>query len=92
MPETGLRAVVAMALAATEAKIREAGGTAAYAETSGRPQYAPTRGFYTRCGYDTAAVFDDFYAPGDANFRDVTDPRPWATVFDRAEKAKAAGR
>ncbi len=55
-------------LAATEAKIRAAGGTAAYAETSGRPQYAPTRAFYTRCGYDTAAVFDDFYAPGDAKY------------------------
>ncbi len=55
-------------LAATEAKIRAAGGTAAYAETSGRPQYAPTRAFYTRCGYDTAAVFADFYAPGDAKY------------------------
>ncbi len=55
-------------LAATETRIREAGGTAAYAETSGRPQYEPTRAFYTRCGYDTAAVFDDFYAPGDAKY------------------------
>lgn len=55
-------------LAATEAKIRAAGGTAAYAETSGRPQYEPTRAFYTRCGYDTAAVFADFYAPGDAKY------------------------
>ncbi len=55
-------------LVATELKIRAAGGTAVYAETSGRPQYAPTRGFYTRCGYDTAAVFADFYAPGDAKY------------------------
>jgi GNAT superfamily N-acetyltransferase len=55
-------------LEATEAKIRAAGGTAAYAETSGRPQYAPTRTFYTRCGYATGAVFDDFYAPGDAKY------------------------
>jgi GNAT superfamily N-acetyltransferase len=53
-------------LAATEARIRDAGGGAAYAETSGRPQYEPTRAFYTRCGYDTAAVFPDFYGPDDA--------------------------
>ena len=40
-------------------------GTALYAETSGRLQYAPTRSFYRRCGYREAAVFADFYAPGD---------------------------
>jgi GNAT superfamily N-acetyltransferase len=50
----------------TEKRVHSLGGTAVYAETSGRAQYAPTRAFYTHCGYGTAAVFDDFYAPGDA--------------------------
>ena len=30
-----------------------------------RPPYAPTRGFYLRCGYYQAALLKDFYAPGD---------------------------
>jgi hypothetical protein len=34
-------------------------------ETSTRPQYEPTRGFYLRCGYELAASIADFYAPGD---------------------------
>ncbi len=50
----------------TEARIRARGGTRVYAETSGRPLYQGTRGFYERCGYRLAAVLDDFYAPGDA--------------------------
>jgi GNAT superfamily N-acetyltransferase len=48
-----------------ERRVREAGGTAVYAETSGRPQYASTRAFYLRCGYQLGAEFEDFYAPGD---------------------------
>jgi ribosomal protein S18 acetylase RimI-like enzyme len=52
-------------VAETEAAIAAVGGTALYAETSGRLQYAPTRGFYRRCGYREAAVLVDFYAPGD---------------------------
>jgi ribosomal protein S18 acetylase RimI-like enzyme len=36
-----------------------------YAETSGRPQYEPTRAFYERMGYQVAARLKDFYAPGD---------------------------
>ncbi len=52
-------------LAETEAAVAAAGGAALYAETSGRLQYAPTRGFYRRCGYREAAVLVDFYAPGD---------------------------
>ncbi len=55
-------------LAVTEGRVRATGGTALYAETSGRAQYQPTRAFYTRCGYDTAAVFEDFYAAGDAKY------------------------
>src|SRR5690606_20183234 len=52
-------------IAATEAAVRDAGGTALYAETSSRDQYAPTRGFYRAAGYAVAAEFPDFYAPGD---------------------------
>jgi acetoin utilization deacetylase AcuC-like enzyme/GNAT superfamily N-acetyltransferase len=53
-------------LARTEHRVREAGGTRLYAETSGRPAYAPTRAFYERNGYRVASVIDDFYAPGDS--------------------------
>ncbi len=53
-------------LALTEQRIAEAGGLACYAETSGRDQYVSTRAFYERTGYDTGAVFADFYGPGDA--------------------------
>ena len=41
------------------------GGRRVYIETSNRPQYEPTRGFYLRCGYRIDAVLEDFYAPGD---------------------------
>lgn len=53
-------------LALTERRIAEHGGLACYAETSGRDQYVSTRAFYERNGYDSGAVFPDFYAPGDA--------------------------
>ncbi|MGD9548089.1 MAG: N-acetyltransferase family protein [Candidatus Krumholzibacteriia bacterium] len=52
----------------TEQRIAQSGGLAVYAETSGREQYTPTRGFYGRCGYATGAVFEDFYGPGDAKY------------------------
>lgn len=50
---------------ATEAAAMAAGATALYAETSSRPQYAPTRAFYIGCGYAIAAELPDFYARGD---------------------------
>jgi len=53
-------------LAATEAAVTALGGRKLYAETSSRPLYAPTRGFYRGCGYREAACFADFYAPGDS--------------------------
>lgn len=34
-------------------------------ETSGRPAYAATRGFYEARGYRAASRIPDFYAPGD---------------------------
>jgi len=52
-------------MAETERRVRAAGGERLYAETSGRPDYEPTRAFYAAMGFDRAAVFPDFYAPGD---------------------------
>ena len=34
-------------------------------DTSGRPDYGPTRAFYAARGYDAVARVPDFYAPGD---------------------------
>ena len=45
--------------------IRSEGGRNIYIETSTRPQYLATRGFYERCGCPLVATLDDFYAPGD---------------------------
>jgi D-alanine-D-alanine ligase len=49
----------------TETLVRRMGGRLIYIETSNRSHYAPTRGFYLRCGYSQAALLKDFYAPGD---------------------------
>lgn len=48
-----------------ERRIGELGGRRIYVDTSGRAQYAPTRAFYERMGYEQASVLEDFYAPGD---------------------------
>lgn len=49
----------------TERLIRKKGGRRVYAETSGRPQYEPTRIFYERLGFARETQLRDFYAPGD---------------------------
>ncbi len=49
----------------TESLVRDLGGRQVYIETSNRSQYAPTRGFYLRCGYEQGALLKDFYAVGD---------------------------
>jgi len=49
----------------TEERIRRMGGRRVYVETSSRPQYEPTRGFYSSRGYRVETVLDDFYSPGD---------------------------
>jgi ribosomal protein S18 acetylase RimI-like enzyme len=49
----------------TEEKIKEMGGKRIYVETSSRPQYEPTHAFYSRCGYEQAAVLEHFYSPDD---------------------------
>jgi len=59
--ETGKRL-----LQKTEEMIRDLGGRNIYAETSSRPQYAPTRHFYEKCGYLPEAFLKDFYSPGDS--------------------------
>jgi len=46
--------------------MRESGGRRLYAETAGKPLYAPTRAFYEAAGFSLQAVVPDFYAPGDA--------------------------
>jgi len=56
------RALVAEA----ERRIAVKGGRRIYIETSSMPQYEPTQGFYTACGYTIEARFADFYKPGDA--------------------------
>jgi GNAT superfamily N-acetyltransferase len=53
-------------VAAASAIARAEGGRALYAETAGKPQYAPTRAFYARAGFRCQATLPDFYAPGDA--------------------------
>jgi GNAT superfamily N-acetyltransferase len=49
-----------------ERQITAAGGGRIYIETSQRPDYQATRGFYDRCGYKLEAVLEDFYASGDS--------------------------
>jgi D-alanine-D-alanine ligase len=49
----------------TESWMARVGRTRVYLDTSMRPQYAPTRAFYLRCGYQIAAELPDFYAPGE---------------------------
>ena len=60
----------------TEELIHEAGGQRVYIETSSRHPYAPTRGFYLRCGYREEARLKDFYAPGDDKVIYVRELQP----------------
>jgi ribosomal protein S18 acetylase RimI-like enzyme len=52
-------------VAEAERRIADAGGRRIYIDTSGKPQYEPTRAFYERCGFQCEARLVDFYAPGD---------------------------
>ena len=52
-------------LARVEGEVRKAGGRMIVLDTSGRPDYSPTRAFYEHAGYARTAVIPDFYAPGD---------------------------
>jgi D-alanine-D-alanine ligase len=59
------RHVGAALLDHAERLIVAAGGRLLVVDTSGRPQYHPTRCFYEGRGYSIGAVLRDFYAPGD---------------------------
>jgi ribosomal protein S18 acetylase RimI-like enzyme len=64
-PDAQGRGLGRVLLAESESRIAAAGGANVFVDTSGRPDYAPTRAFYERCGYRVAARLADFYAPGD---------------------------
>jgi D-alanine-D-alanine ligase len=59
------RGVGKQLLEAAEKRIEQLGGRRLYIETSTRPDYVATRGFYVRCGYTLDAELADYYAPGD---------------------------
>jgi ribosomal protein S18 acetylase RimI-like enzyme len=52
-------------MAQAEKDIAALGGRLVVVETSGKPDYAPTRGFYEGIGYLKEAVLKDFYSKGD---------------------------
>lgn len=52
-------------LVEVERQVQLGDGRQLFADTSSRPQYAPTRAFYEACGFDRAATLNGFYAPGD---------------------------
>lgn len=52
-------------LRAAEDRIVSLGGARVYVDTSTKPQYAATRSFYERCGYELDAALEGFYGPGD---------------------------
>ena len=65
-PDAQRRGIGAALMVFAEERIAERGGRLAVVETSGRPVYDPTRGFYLNMGYREAARIADFYAAGDA--------------------------
>lgn len=52
-------------LRAAEERIVALDGARVYVDTSTKPQYAATRSFYERCGYELDAALEGFYGPGD---------------------------
>jgi ribosomal protein S18 acetylase RimI-like enzyme len=52
-------------MAACEQTITAEGGRLVVVETSSRADYAPTRAFYRRLGYQARAVIPGYYAPED---------------------------
>jgi GNAT superfamily N-acetyltransferase len=64
------KALVAFVLA----RMRELGGRLLVAETAGRAEYAPTRAFYDRAGFELASEIADFYDVGDSKVTYVIRP------------------
>ena len=52
-------------LRAIEKDVIDRGGKILWIETSGRPLYASTEGFYHNNGYELQASLKEFYGPGD---------------------------
>ncbi|MDX9774272.1 MAG: GNAT family N-acetyltransferase [Bacteroidales bacterium] len=48
-----------------ENRVRLLGARILWIETSGRPQYEPTRHFYLKNGYELEATLREFYGPDD---------------------------
>jgi ribosomal protein S18 acetylase RimI-like enzyme len=46
-------------------EVRSLGGRMIVLDTSGTPEYAPTRAFYESVGFAPAATVPEFYKPGD---------------------------
>lgn len=57
--------IAASLLRETVARVRAAGGTHLFIETSTRADYAPARNFYAREGFPLIATVPDYYADGD---------------------------
>jgi ribosomal protein S18 acetylase RimI-like enzyme len=64
-PDRQRRGIGRQLLDHAEALIRQQQGRLIVIDTSGRPEYQATRGFYLAAGYSEAARIADFYAPGD---------------------------
>jgi len=64
-PNTRRNGVGRALLTASEEAVRGVGGRIIIAETSGTAEYASTREFYVRMGYENEATIKDFYKLGD---------------------------
>jgi GNAT superfamily N-acetyltransferase len=65
-PPLQSRGVGRLLLARVAARASAAGGERLYAETSSRPEYGATLGFYAACGFHRVARLPDHFGPGDA--------------------------
>lgn len=59
------KGIGAQLLAFAEKDVEATGGRLFLIETSGLPNYEPTRRFYLKNGYEAAATIRDFYSDGD---------------------------
>ena len=64
-PEKQGQGIGTALLTSAEARIKEAKGRLTFIETSSKPGYEKTKGFYHARGYELVCQIPDFYAPGD---------------------------
>ena len=64
-PEAQRTGAGAALMSAVESQLAARPARMLVVETSSRDDYAPTRRFYQKRGYEEAARLRDFYAPGD---------------------------